>query len=142
MFQEIRDDILKGKAQSKKIGPIIIAVGVATAVLSAVFVTGRSDDLQVVLYGLGGLIGFVGAIITFNGVRGLESHKLYHQISTAPQEITRVTPVRIIKNGIHGNTRLEFFNTAGKLESYELPKTMAERWLKVLMRDLDDVQIG
>ena len=127
MFREILEDIHEGKAQAKKIGPILIAVGVATAVLSAVFVTGRSDDLQVVLYGLGGLIVFVGSIVTFNGVRGLSSHKLYQQLITAPQEITRVTPVRIIKNGIHGNTRLEFFNTAGKLESYELPKTMAER---------------
>ncbi len=142
MFDEILEDIKKGKAQAKKIGPIILAVGVLTAVLSAVFVTGRSDDLQVVLYGLGGLISFVGGIVLFNGLRGLKAHKLYQQLSTEPAEIHRVTPTRIIRNGVHGTTRLEFFVKGASLETYELPKEQAERWLGVLVRELPNLRVG
>lgn len=142
MFDEILEDIEKGKAQAKKIGPIILAVGGLTAVLSAVFVTGRSDDLQVVLYGLGGLICFVGGIVSFNGLRGLKAHKLYQQLSTAPTEIHRVTPTRIIRNGVHGTTRLEFFVKGASLETYELPKEQAQRWLGVLVRELPTLRVG
>jgi len=139
-YQRVVADVVRAKRSGRRAG--LVALGLAVLIVAGAMFSfaERTDDLQVVLYGLGGLVGTLGAAFVLRSFLPTDSHPLVSLLRDRIGDISRIAFFKVIRNNAFVAIRLEIEQSGGPKLVYQEPKARGEAWLEAIYRERPDLR--
>lgn len=131
----IARDLQTATRRARRAAPFVIVVGVLISAGAWFGLSERSDDLPLVVAGLGGLVTFLGAALLASSFRSVDRHPLILTLRDRPEAIQKLVLFNVHRNNAFVAIRMEFYVTGGAKLVYQEPRERAESWLHAIFAE-------
>lgn len=139
-YELIQTDIEKKRPGNRKLAIGIFAVGLLLALGAYFGISGRTDDLQSVLIGLGAFVSVLGGLLMAQTFKDPANTPYVVLFRDKMQSIRSLNVYRVKRSNAFVALRMEFFLNNGKRTICQLPTAFGEKCLEAIYRERPDLQ--